>query len=104
MTTESPYFVLMNPFVIEETAVDNFLDRWKLVADYLSQQPGFIETELHRGLSDQKHWFNYAKWTSIEDFQLAISTPEFKRLTDNFPGEGQPRLYSVQVKISPSKN
>lgn len=93
------YIVLMNPFTLKKDEVTYFLKRWRAVAEYLRAQSGFIEAELHQGIHQSEKWFNYAKWQSIEDFQRAIATPEFKQLTTDFPGEGSPGLYNVAVRI-----
>ena len=97
------YIVLMNPFSIKESDTEHFINRWKPVAEYMRKQPGFIETELHQGIQEKEKWFNYAKWKSVEDFQRAISTPEFKKLTEKFPGEGKPTLYNSRVMLRTEK-
>jgi heme oxygenase (mycobilin-producing) len=91
--------VLMNPFALKPDEEARFLSRWNEVAAYMQKQPGFVATKLHRGLKDQTQWFNYAEWRSAEDFQKAVQSEEFRKLTKDFPGEGRPALYDVRVKL-----
>lgn len=95
--------ILMNPFQIRLELADLFLSRWKLVADFLKRQPGFVSTRLHRGLVDQTQWFNYAEWKTADDFRDAISTDEFRALTKDFLEEGRPTLYTVCVSLWPAQ-
>jgi maleylpyruvate isomerase len=94
-TTTQQTAILMNTFVVSAEQRGELQQRWTAVADYMRRRPGFISTKLHQSVSDDQHWFNYAQWASIEHFKNAIDTDEFRRLTENFPGEGQPRLYHV---------
>jgi heme oxygenase (mycobilin-producing) len=74
---------------------------WEKAAEYMKKQPGFVSTRLHRVLTPDArfHLINIAEWESVENFQAATSSDEFKKLTEGsmemeeFPH--YPGLYEV---------
>lgn len=92
--------VLMNPFQIEANQQEVFLKRWNDVASYMKRQPGFVSAQLHKEL-DGSRWFNYAEWRSAKDFQNAVQSEEFRKLTKDFPGEGKPTLFRLHTSVTP---
>jgi heme-degrading monooxygenase HmoA len=38
----------------------------------MKRQPGFISTQLHRGIADSDALLNYALWESVEHFRQAL--------------------------------
>ena len=46
--------------------VDRFLRAWAADAAYFKSQPGFISTQLHRGIAGSSVLVNYAVWESTE--------------------------------------
>jgi hypothetical protein len=42
--------ILINKFNMKPEEVDQFLQTWASDAEYFKQQPGFISTQLHRGI------------------------------------------------------
>lgn len=91
--------VLMNSFQVKSDRADTFLTRWKSIAEYMKRQPGFISANLHRGVQNETSWFNYAEWETADAFNKAVQKDEFKKLSENFPGEGSPGLYVLHTKI-----
>jgi heme oxygenase (mycobilin-producing) len=90
---------LINPFEVPEGKEDEALAFWERVADYMKAQPGFVSTRLHKAVVPwaRFHFINVAEWQSIEHFEAAIGSEEFKNLTEpymelfpHFPG-----LYEV---------
>jgi antibiotic biosynthesis monooxygenase len=66
---------LVNFFTVPETEAENFLARFKGVAERLQDLPGFEGTDLHRyaGVGDPTYAFvNIAKWESAEAWQAAF--------------------------------
>ena len=93
--------ILINPFEVPANVSDEqFLAGWQHAADYMSRQPGFIGSRLHRSLGDgaRFRFINVAEWESPAAFQAAVSTDEFREIA----GRGQPgspSLYEVVKTI-----
>jgi hypothetical protein len=51
----------------------------------MKQQPGFISTQLHRGIGGSSVFFNYAVWELVEHFKRAFSNPKFQSKMANYP-------------------
>ena len=89
--------ILINPFdVPAETADEDFLGGWERAAEYMRRQPGFLSSRLHRALRpDAPYRFvNVAEWASPQEFQAAVTSAEFRALTQGaLPGS--PGLYEV---------
>ena len=91
--------ILINPFEVPQGKEDEALAFWEKAADFMRRQPGFISTRLHKAISPQArfHLINIAEWNSAEDFEAAVTSVEFKTLTqpymDVFPH--YPGLYEV---------
>lgn len=88
---------LINPFdVPDETADEDFLRGWDRAADYMRRQPGFLTSRLHRALRpDARFRFvNVAEWASPQEFQAAVTSEEFRELTQGAQ-PGAPALYEV---------
>ncbi len=88
--------ILINPFEVDPAAGDDFVRSWRVAADYMKRQPGFIAARLHRALGPNARFqfVNIAQWESPQHFMSAVQTDEFKSLSEgsppNFPG-----LYQV---------
>ena len=44
----------------------------------MKQQPGFISTQLHRGIAESCTFINYVVWESTSQFKQALSNPQFQ--------------------------
>jgi heme-degrading monooxygenase HmoA len=72
--------ILINKFNVKPKDVDQLLKAWAADADYLKQKPGFISTQLHRGIGVSCVFINYAVWESVEHFKQATTgDPAFKK-------------------------
>ena len=92
-----PNVILINPFEVPQEAPDEqFMNGWNATAEYMSAQPGFVGTRLHRALQpDARFRFvNVAEWASPQDFQAAVTSDEFRELAKN-AAPGSPSLYEV---------
>ena len=90
-------FVLINPFEVpEDIDDDRFLEGWGRVADYMRSRPGFVTSRLHRAVSPNPRFrfVNVAEWASPQDFQAAVTSPEFQAMAAGSP-PGYPALYEV---------
>ena len=77
--------ILVNKFNIKPEEADQFLKAWGEHSAYFKQQPGFISTQLHRGIGGSSVFVNYAVWESTELFKKALDNPESKALLDKYP-------------------
>ena len=88
---------LINPFEVSDgTADEDFLRGWERAADYMRQQPGFVNSRLHRALApDARYRFiNVAEWASPQHFQAAVSSERFREIAKG-AGPSSPALYQV---------
>ena len=77
--------ILINKFNVKPEDTDNLLKAWAADAAYLKQKPGFISTQLHRGIGGSCVFINYAVWESVEHFKQATSDPAFRSALANYP-------------------
>jgi heme-degrading monooxygenase HmoA len=87
--------ILINKLTADPGEVDQLLKAWAADAAFMKQQPGFISTQLHRGIGGSCVFINYAVWESVEDFKRAFSNPEFQSKLKDYPAstEGSPHLF-----------
>lgn len=64
--------ILINKFNVEPDQVEQFLKYWAEEA-YFKQQPGFISTQLHKGIGKSSVFINYAVWESIKHHKTAVN-------------------------------
>jgi heme-degrading monooxygenase HmoA len=77
--------VLVNRFTVAPAEADLLLAAWTDDAGYFKHRPGFISTQLHRGIGGSPVFLNYAIWESVERFRTAFSNPEFRAKLENYP-------------------
>lgn len=65
--------ILINKFNVEPNKVEQFLKDWGEDATNFKQQPGFISTQLHRGIGKSRVFINYAVWESMEHYKKAVN-------------------------------
>ena len=56
--------ILINKFNVKPNKIEEFLKDWEEDAARFKQQPGFISTQLHRGIGKSSVFINYAVWES----------------------------------------
>ena len=54
--------ILINKFNVKPEKVEQFLKDWAEDAMNFKQQPGFISTQLHKGIGKSTVFINYAVW------------------------------------------
>jgi heme oxygenase (mycobilin-producing) len=91
---------LINKFEVDPARDEAFHELWHRTSRYFREQPGFVRLRLHRAVSPDAayRWVNVAQWESLERFQAAHDTDEFRRLVSleawrEFPSS--PALYEV---------
>jgi quinol monooxygenase YgiN len=77
--------VLINRFNVGRDDVGRFLDVWPADAAFMKRQPGFISTQLHRGIAGSTTFVNTAVWESARALGAALAAPEFQAQTANYP-------------------
>lgn len=79
MNEETGPVILINKFSVDLFESDEFIEAWKQEAKKFKDQPGFISTQLHRGIGGSEIFVNYAVWESTAHFRDAankIMNPE----------------------------
>jgi quinol monooxygenase YgiN len=65
--------ILINKFNVATNEIDQFLKGWSAEAGKFKQQPGYIYTQLHRGIGESGTFINYAVWESVAHFKKAVT-------------------------------
>jgi heme-degrading monooxygenase HmoA len=65
--------------------IDELLQAWAADAAFLKSKPGFISTQLHRGIAGSSVFLNTAVWESVEAFRNAFGDPTFQATFDRYP-------------------
>ncbi len=91
-----PSAILINPFEVPARNDDEFLRGWEQGANFLRQQPGFISARLHRALPPDARFrfINVAEWESPQQFQAAVGSEEFRRMSAG-AAPNYPALFEV---------
>ena len=77
--------VLVNVFTVDPSEADGVVASWTRDAAFMKRQPGFLSTQLHRGIGDSATFLNYAVWESVAAFKAAFEQPEFQRQIQSYP-------------------
>jgi heme-degrading monooxygenase HmoA len=93
--TASPA-VLINIFTVASADVDALLAAWEHDANWMKKQPGYISTQLHRGIGGSCTFLNYAVWESVDHFRQAFTNPEFQGALAAYPSStvAMPHLFA----------
>ncbi|KAB8206597.1 antibiotic biosynthesis monooxygenase [Aspergillus parasiticus] len=84
--------VLVNTFHIPAGNMDEAFTAWKIDADLAKKQPGFISTQLHRGINGSDMMLNYAIWESTAALKAFYDLPAFKASLENYPDGTECRI------------
>ncbi|MFI5016266.1 MAG: antibiotic biosynthesis monooxygenase family protein [Hyphomicrobiales bacterium] len=85
MRTDGGSVVLINKFTVAEADAPRLLDAWRTDAGHFKAQPGFISTQLHRGIAGSNVFLNYAVWESVEDFRRAFAQRAIREAIGQYP-------------------
>ena len=77
--------VLINVFTVDAQDVDALLDAWTHDANWMKRQPGYISTQLHRGIGGSCVFLNYALWESVAHFRQAFTHADFMSALAAYP-------------------
>ncbi|WP_118135134.1 antibiotic biosynthesis monooxygenase [Oceanicella sp. SM1341] len=79
--------LLINKFDVAPGDVAQMLAAWEADAAFFRRQPGFISTQLHRGIAGSGVFLNIAQWESVAQFRAAFAQPEFRSSLAAYPQE-----------------
>jgi heme-degrading monooxygenase HmoA len=87
--------VLVNVFHVAPEQTDSLVAAWTDDARYFKSQPGFISTQLHRGIAGSGTYLNYAIWENVSSFRAAFANPIFQSKLQHYPdgSTGSPHLF-----------
>jgi heme-degrading monooxygenase HmoA len=87
--------LLVNKFDVAADELDQFLTAWAADAKYFKRQPGYISTQLHRGIAGSCVFLNVAVWESVDRFRQAFGNPEFRDKLGHYPSSAvaSPHLF-----------
>jgi heme-degrading monooxygenase HmoA len=77
--------ILINTFKVAPEDAEALLAAWAADAAYLKTKPGFISTQLHRGIAGSGVFLNHAVWESVEAFRNAFGDPKFQETFVRYP-------------------
>lgn len=94
---------LIHPFQVNSDRINDFLNAWEIVDQYMKKQRGFLETKLHRALNYNDlpafNFINIATWENANAFRNAISNNNFKSLAKHVLEFSRgPGLYEIFKK------
>ena len=87
--------VLINLFTVDPAEEEALIQAWSKDAEFMKAQPGYISTQLHKGIGGSSTYINYAVWESVEAFRNAFTNPEFQNRIRHYPESAQasPHLF-----------
>ena len=77
--------VLVNTLIVSPEDADRLLAVWAADAAIMKRQPGFISTQLHRGIAGSGTFLNYAVWETVAQFRSAFANSEFRAQLGRYP-------------------
>jgi heme-degrading monooxygenase HmoA len=91
--------VLINKFTVPADDAERLVSAWASDAEWMRRQPGFISTQLHRGICGSGVFLNYAVWESTAHFRAAFTNPEFRARLGQYPAsaEASPHLFRKEA-------
>jgi len=73
LSDDSGPVILINKFSVAPEEFDQFLKGWASEAEKFKEQPGFISTQLHKGIGRSCTFVNYAVWETVAHFKNAVN-------------------------------
>ena len=88
--------VLVNVFTVSESDIPALLKAWEDDANWMKKPPGYISTQLHRGIAGSTVFMNYAVWESVAHFRADFTHPDFKKALAHYPSSAvaSPHLFT----------
>lgn len=96
METDEGPVVLINLFTVDAKDEDALLAAWSHDAEFMKAQPGYISTQLHKGIANSSTFMNYAVWQDVQSFRQAFNNPEFQRRIADYPDSAVTRPHLLR--------
>ncbi|MEO1109128.1 MAG: antibiotic biosynthesis monooxygenase family protein [Pseudomonadota bacterium] len=96
METDEGPVVLINLFTVDAKDEDALLAAWSHDAEFMKSQPGYISTQLHKGIANSSTFVNYAVWQDVQSFRQAFTNPEFQRRIADYPDSAVTRPHLLR--------
>jgi len=95
MQNEDSPVVLINLFTVDASEEEALMKAWAHDADFMKAQPGYISTQMHKGIGGSATFVNYAIWQDVESFRNAFQHPEFQKRLAEYPASAvaRPHLF-----------
>lgn len=77
--------ILVNTFRVATEDAEALVAAWAHDAAHLKGRPGYISTQLHRGIGGSGTFLNVAVWESVAAFRAAFSDPGFQATFERYP-------------------
>jgi heme-degrading monooxygenase HmoA len=77
--------VLLNLFDVDPGDHEYFIAAWRDDAEFFKAQPGYISSQLHKGIGDSRLFLNYAVFENTASFAATNRQPEFGPLRKIYP-------------------
>src|SRR5215471_1804349 len=77
--------ILINTFTVNADETPRLLKAWSADAAWMKQQPGFISTQLHRGIAGSCVFLNYAVWGRRRPSGRPLHSPSSRRRSRSTP-------------------
>jgi heme-degrading monooxygenase HmoA len=90
--------ILINAFEVPAAEAEQFIAAWEKTRDYLSAQPGYVDTALHQAVTPNAdfQFVNVGRWQTAEEFMAATQSPGFREAAAGLAGyRPHPGLYRV---------
>ncbi len=85
MQADEGPIVLINVFTVDPGDEALLIKAWSHDADFMKAQPGYVSTQLHRGIAGSSSFINYAVWQDVESFRNAFMQDEFQARIAQYP-------------------
>ena len=87
-------------FTLKTGDEDEFIRRWRALAVFFIQQPGFIRVNLNRSLERGGHFLLTAEWATLADYREAVRQAQLRELARDFPAEYAISLYETVAALA----
>jgi heme-degrading monooxygenase HmoA len=77
--------ILVNMITVAPEDEEAAIEVWRRDAEFMKRQPGFISTQLHRGIGASSTFMNHAVWESVANFRAAFQHPDFRAQIADYP-------------------
>ena len=77
--------VLINVFNVAPEEAERLVEVWAEDAAFMTRQPGYLSSQLHRGTAGSTTFANVAEWESARALGAAFRSAEFQQRLAEYP-------------------